>query len=88
MFLGLGWWITGLAGVLQRLKQTPRGTAELWLGTLAAMIAALAHGTIDLSYAVPDLILVWVLLTMLPGLIPTDTSDQTAAQEANQKGQP
>jgi hypothetical protein len=30
------------------------------------MIAALAHGIIDLSYAVPDLMLVWVLLTMLP----------------------
>jgi hypothetical protein len=36
------------------------------LGALAASVAALSHGLIDLSYAVPDLMLVWVLMTMQP----------------------
>jgi O-antigen ligase len=67
VILGLGWWITGLRANWRRLRQANYATnAALWLGTIAAMIAALAHGSIDLSYAVPDLMLVWVLLTMLP----------------------
>lgn len=67
MFLGIGWWIAGLRATWQRLRQpTSSIHAALWLGTFAAMIAALSHGLIDLSYAVPDLMLVWVLLTMLP----------------------
>jgi O-antigen ligase len=71
MILGLGWWIAGLRATWQRLRSTPTGApqeAALWLGTLAAIAAALSHGIIDLSYAVPDLMLVWVLLTMLPVL--------------------
>ena len=38
----------------------------LHLGLLAAAVAALAHGLIDASYALPDLMIVWVLLTNLP----------------------
>jgi hypothetical protein len=34
----------------------------LQLGLLAAVITALAHGLIDASYALPDLMIVWVLL--------------------------
>jgi O-antigen ligase len=67
MILGIGWWVAGLVATWQKLRQTPSGMkAALWLGTLAAMIAALSHGLIDLSYAVSDLMLVWVLLTLLP----------------------
>lgn len=36
--------------------------AVLSLGLLAAIGAALAHGLIDASYALPDLMIVWVLL--------------------------
>ncbi|MEZ4735520.1 MAG: O-antigen ligase family protein [Caldilineaceae bacterium] len=38
----------------------------LSLGLLAAGVAALAHGLIDASYALPDLMLIWVLLTYIP----------------------
>jgi O-antigen ligase len=38
----------------------------LHLGLLAAVVAALAHGLIDASYALPDLMIIWVLLTYLP----------------------
>ena len=76
MILGMGWWITGLRATWQQLRH-PTSTlhAALWLGTLAAMIAALSHGLIDLSYAVPDLMLVWVLLTMLPTFRMINISD-------------
>jgi O-antigen ligase len=38
----------------------------LALGLLAATAGALAHGLIDASYALPDLMLVWVLISYLP----------------------
>jgi O-antigen ligase len=72
LMLGLGWWGTGLRDNWRRLRHISHSTLHsarseaLWLGLLAAMVAALSHGLIDLSYAVPDLMLVWVLLTMLP----------------------
>ncbi len=39
----------------------------LALGMLAAVAAALAHGLIDVSYALPDLMVVWVLFSMHVG---------------------
>jgi O-antigen ligase len=36
----------------------------LALGMLATVAAALAHGLIDVSYALPDLMMVWVLCSM------------------------
>jgi O-antigen ligase len=83
MALGLGWWGFGLAALVRRLRTVPPtdpAQAALWLGLLAAGVAALAHGLIDLSYAVPDLMLVWVLITLLP----TFTADpiQTKPAEA------
>lgn len=39
--------------------------AVIQLGLLAAGVAALAHGLIDASYALPDLMIIWVLLTYL-----------------------
>ncbi|MCE7990003.1 MAG: hypothetical protein DYG89_53335 [Caldilinea sp. CFX5] len=46
----------------------------LHLGLLAATVAALAHGLIDASYALPDLMIVWVLLTYLPVSTPSLTA--------------
>ena len=40
--------------------------AVLNLGLLGAGVAALAHGLIDASYALPDLMIIWMLLTYLP----------------------
>jgi O-antigen ligase len=80
MVLGVGWWAMGLRANWQRLCNTldtrednQRSYAALWIGLLAASTAALSHGLIDLSYAVPDLMLVWVLLTMLPTIAPEDS---------------
>ncbi len=71
----LDWWTRlGLPGLLLALswfglmirtqwQQLYRGQqAILSLGLLAAIGAALAHGLIDASYALPDLMIVWVLL--------------------------
>lgn len=75
----LDWWTRlGLPGLLLALLwfgallfQHWRGLRNshqpvLHLGLLAATVAALAHGLIDASYALPDLMIVWVLLTYLP----------------------
>ena len=41
---------------------------RIWaLGFLAASLAALAHGWIDLSYALPDLMIVWCTMFFLLG---------------------
>jgi len=56
-----GLWIGG--GVRRLWRQLSSGRdAGLALGCLAAIAAALAHGLIDASFALPDLFLVWVLL--------------------------
>jgi O-antigen ligase len=69
----IGWFATGLTGLWSRLwTASSRADAALWLGLLAASIAALAHGLIDLSYAVPDLMLVWTLILGLPVLAAND----------------
>jgi len=74
----LDWWTRlGLPGLvvaliffgrtISRLGHGLRQVADpvLCLGLLAAVIGALAHGLIDASYALPDLMLVWVLLAHL-----------------------
>ena len=71
----LDWWTRlGLPGLLLAGLWVGTGLRRLWrqvrhktdaglaLGCLAAIAAALAHGLIDASYALPDLMLVWVLL--------------------------
>ncbi len=95
MVLGLGWWATGLRANWQRLRNTldnrehnRRTYAAIWLGLLAASIAALAHGLIDLSYAVPDLMLVWVLLTMLPTIAPENSLANSPATSPIKKPNP
>jgi len=71
----LDWWTRlGLPGLLLAAFWLGTGVRRLWrglqagedaplaLGCLAAIAAALAHGLIDASYALPDLMLVWVFL--------------------------
>jgi len=60
LLLGLAWLGTGVAAVVRWLRRGPE--RALALGVLAACAAALAHGLIDVSYALPDLMIVWVLL--------------------------
>ena len=64
LLLGLTWLGTGIAGIFVWFR---RGAQRaLALGLLAAAAAALAHGLIDVSYALPDLMIVWVLMFALP----------------------
>jgi O-antigen ligase len=60
LLLGLAWLGTGVAAVVRWLRGGPE--RPLALGVLAACAAGLAHGLIDVSYALPDLMIVWVLL--------------------------
>ena len=69
----LDWWTRlGLPGLVLALAWLGTGIRGLWraasgdviaVGALAAIAAGLAHGLIDASYALPDLLLVWVFLT-------------------------
>ena len=71
----LDWWTRlGLPGLLLAGVWIGGGVRRLWgmlraglepglaLGALAAIAASLAHGLIDASFALPDLMLIWVLL--------------------------
>ena len=86
----LDWWTRlGIPGLLLGLAWLGLGTWSVWrwfrdgpqralaLGVLAATAAGLAHGMIDVSYALPELMIVWVLLF---GLAPeTENKLQAAA---------
>jgi hypothetical protein len=65
LLLGLTWLALGTWSVLRWLRGGP--SRALALGVLAAVVGGLAHGLIDVSYALPDLMLVWVFLF---GLVP------------------
>ncbi len=65
--LGLGGLLLGAGWLLNGARRLWRGLLEgdlaaLRLGCLAAIAGALAHGAIDASYALPDLMIVWILL--------------------------
>jgi O-antigen ligase len=60
LLLGGAWLGSGVLAVSNWLRNGPQ--RALALGALAACAAALAHGLIDVSYALPDLMIVWVLL--------------------------
>ncbi len=72
--LVLDWWtrlgLPGLAvaglwwgrGLWRRAQRVWSGASAWEVGVLAAATAGLAHGLIDASYALPDLMLVWVWL--------------------------
>ncbi|MDQ3247910.1 MAG: O-antigen ligase family protein, partial [Chloroflexota bacterium] len=76
----LDWWTRlGLPGLTLALLFFTTLITRLWrglsksaqpavtLGVLAAVVAGLAHGLIDASYALPDLMIVWVLLAQFVG---------------------
>lgn len=52
----------------------------LALGLLAATAASVAHGLIDASYALPDLMLIWVLMSYLLYDSSTQTHQHTESQ--------
>jgi O-antigen ligase len=58
--LGLAWLGLGTWQIMHWLRRGPQH--PLALGALAATAAALAHGLIDVSYALPELMIVWVWL--------------------------
>lgn len=60
LILGLAWLGTGIAGIWRWFTRSPQ--PALALGCLAASAAALAHGIIDVSYALPELMVAWVLI--------------------------
>ncbi len=64
LMLGIGWLGAGVWGIWRWLRRSVCDTrvTALALGALAAAAAGLAHGLIDVSYALPELMLVWVLL--------------------------
>ena len=71
----LDWWTRlGLPGLALAAAWLALGIRSLWraapsdalaVGALGAVAAALGHGLIDASYALPDLLLVWVFLLHL-----------------------
>lgn len=73
----LDWWTrVGLPGLALAAAWLWLGIRSLWraasadalaVGALGAIAAALGHGLIDASYALPDLMLVWVFLLHLFG---------------------
>jgi hypothetical protein len=67
--VGLTWLGLGAWSIVRWLQRGPERT--LALGVLAAIAAGLAHGLIDVSYALPELMIVWVLLF---GLAPRQLS--------------
>ena len=60
LVLGLTFFALGVRSVWRGIRSGEN--AVLCVGLLAAAVAALAHGLIDVSYALPDLMLVWVFL--------------------------
>ena len=71
----LDWWTRlGLPGLALAAAWLALGIRSLWraatsdaiaVGALGAVAAALGHGLIDASYALPDLLIVWVFLLHL-----------------------
>lgn len=55
-----GWWWGG--GIWRQVQRLGRAPSAWGVAVLAAIAGGLAHGLIDASYALPDLMLVWVWL--------------------------
>jgi len=81
LVLGIGWLGAGVWGIWRWLRRSVSDTrvAALALGALAAAAAGLAHGLIDVSYALPELMLVWVLIFHLEAGDAASTSGATQA---------
>lgn len=67
LVLGLAFWWSVARGLAQRLGQSS-GYGALAAGALAATFTALAHGLLDVSYALPDLMAVWALFALLASI--------------------
>jgi O-antigen ligase len=63
LLLGASFFAAGIAGLWRSFTRLSRPV--LALGLLAATAAGLVHGLIDVSYALPDLMIVWVLIFYL-----------------------
>jgi O-antigen ligase len=72
--LGVVWWGITAAYLVRKVGCGEGDHGALRLGLLAAVIAALAHGLIDASYALPDLMAAWVLITFLAIALWQETS--------------
>ncbi|MBX3000557.1 MAG: O-antigen ligase family protein [Caldilineaceae bacterium] len=77
VMLAMGWLLTGGKRLWQGIFEPAR--AALNLGCLAAILGALAHGLIDASYALPDLMIIWVLLL---GLTEDGSANQISKRNA------
>jgi hypothetical protein len=65
LVLGLTWWGGIIVCSTRCIASDTEDHSVLRLGLLAATAAALAHGLIDASYALPDLMLIWALFSVL-----------------------
>ncbi len=87
----LDWWTRlGLPGLALAAAWLALGLRSLWraanhdaiaVGALGAVAAALGHGLIDASYALPDLLIVWVFLLHL--FAAPSAAGQVARSEAS-----
>jgi putative inorganic carbon (hco3(-)) transporter len=72
LVLGISFWLSTASGLLRKVLGAGRLSA-LAVGALAATITALAHGLLDVSYALPDLMAVWALFAVLAAVEPDTT---------------
>ena len=63
LLLATSWFATMFVSQWRHLRTNQQPVLNL--GLLAAGVAALAHGLIDASYALPDLMIIWVLVSYL-----------------------
>ncbi len=70
MALGLFFWLLVLNGTIVRIgtRPSPAQWPALYVGIAAALLAALAHGLLDVSYALPDLMAGWALFAVMASL--------------------
>lgn len=88
--VALDWWTRlGLPGLALATAWLVLGTRSLWVaakrdalavGALGAVAAALGHGLIDASYALPDLLIVWVFLLHLFALPNAGRANENQAE--------
>lgn len=94
LLLGMAFWGVLLGNLVRNLRWagiSAQGGAEwdaLQVGLFAATIAALAHGLVDLSYALPDLMAVWVLMAMLSSVEPFAAVEVSSVSASADAGNP
>jgi O-antigen ligase len=68
LILGLTFWAVLFAALVRRMTHAinqRESWPAVYMGLAAAVVASVAHGLLDASYALPDLMAVWALLTAL-----------------------